>query len=348
MPFATLRRPTAEFSIMAFSALALSAPLAQAQTAPAYAVVDHIKIPDGGYDYASFDPVHRRLYLSRTGAVLAVDVDSKTVTGRLADAGHTHEVLPLNDGAMLLVTDSASNSAHLLDALTGKALGDVATGQKPDAALFDPASGLAVVMNGKSGDLTLIDPATKAMVGTVPVGGGLEFAASDGAGEVFVNVEDQNRIAVVDIKARKTIGSYPLKGCDGPTGLAYDSEAGVLISACANKVAKVIRASDGADLATLAIGNGPDAVIYDPARHLAFIPCGRDGVLEVISAADPAAIAVVATVKTQAGARTGALDPKTGDLYLPAADFTGPPAGGRPSAKPGTYAFVVVAPAGAQ
>lgn len=337
-----LLRPIA----LAACALALSAPLALAQTAPTYAVVDHIKIPDGGFDYTSFDPVRRRVYLSRTGAVLALDVDTKTVTGQLAVVGHSHEVLPLNDGAMLLVTDSASNSAHMIDALTGKALAEIPTGQKPDAALFDPATGLALVMNGKSGDLTLIDPQALKAVGTIKVGGGLEFGAA-GGGKVFVNVEDQNRIAVVDVAGRETVGSYPLKGCDGPTGLAYDSEAGVLISACANKVAKVIRASDGADLATLAIGSGPDAVIYDASRHLAFIPCGRDGVLEVIAASDPAAIAIVQTAKTQVGARTGAVDPKTGVIYLPTADYVATPGAARPSAKPGTFQFVVVAPSGA-
>ena len=162
---------------------------------------------------------------------------------------------------------------------------------------------------------------------------------------MFVNIEDQNQIAVLDTKSRAVVGRYPLSGCQGPTGLAYAADAGVLIAACANHVAKVIRATDGADLATLTIGAGPDAVIYDPVRRLAFVPCGRDGVLEEIAVRGPTEVAVIQTVATEVGAKTGAVDPQTGKLYLPAAKYGPPPAGGgRPPALPGTAEIMVVGP----
>jgi YVTN family beta-propeller protein len=330
--------------MLAVVAAGLTASAATAQAAPAYSLTERIKGPDGGFDYASFDPVHRRVYVSRTGGVLALDVDSGVVTAHLTDAQKTHESLPLDGGNRLLITDSGSNTAHLVDALTGKPLAEIPTGTKPDGAFFDPATGLAGVMNGDSGDVTLIDPAAQKAVGSIAIGGGLEFAVADGAGRAFVNIEDQNQIAVLDTKARTVVGHYALNGCEGPTGLAYIPDAGVLISACANKVAKVIRASDGKDLASLAIGAGPDAVIYDAARHLAFIPCGRDGVLEVIAVRGPDDIAVVQTVQTQVGAKTGALDGQTGKLYLPTARFSVPAAGGRRVAEPGSFEILVVAP----
>ncbi|HEY2661835.1 MAG TPA: hypothetical protein VGI79_19095 [Caulobacteraceae bacterium] len=330
---------------LALVAAAVAAPFAAAQTAPAYSVTGHIKAPDGGYDYTSFDPVHRRVYVSRAGGVLAFDVDAGTVNGHLADAQRSHEVLPLADGAQLLITDSGSNSAHLVDAVSGKRLAEIPTGQKPDAALLDPASGLALVMNGHSGDVTLIDPVAQKAVGSIAVGGALEFGVADGAGKAFVNIEDQNRVAVLDIRARQVIARYALAGCDGPTGLAYAADAGVLIAACANKTAKVIRAADGKDLATLAIGAGPDAVIYDAARKLAFIPCGRDGILEVIAVRGAGDVAIVQTLKTQAGARTGALDPKTGAIYFPTAHFVAAAGAAKPAAAPGTFELLIVSPA---
>jgi DNA-binding beta-propeller fold protein YncE len=324
-------------------ALAFGVLAARPGVAADYAVTDRIKIDDGGFDYASFDPVHRRLYVSRVGGVLAMDVDKKALTEKLTPAQRTHESLPLEKGKLLLITDSGTNSAHIVDALTGKAVADVATGKKPDAAIFDPATGLAIVMNGQSGDVTLIDPKTKAAVGSIAIGGALEFAASDGAGKVFVNIEDQGKIAVLDVKARKLLGKYDMKGCEEPSGLAYVPGDGLLISACASQVAKVLKASTGEEVASLTIGRGPDAVIYDADRHLAFIPCGRDGVLEVIAVKGPKDVAVVQTVKTQPGARTGAVDPKTGVLYLPTAAYT-LAAGGRPTPTPGTFAILVVAP----
>ncbi|MDR3512785.1 MAG: hypothetical protein P4L73_14205 [Caulobacteraceae bacterium] len=334
-------------SALAASAVAVSALAAAAgvQAAPSYGLAERIKAPDGGYDYASFDPVRRRLYVSRAGGVTAVDVDSGVVTGHLTDAQKAHESLPLNDGGALLVTDSGSNTAHLVDALSGKPLAEIPTGQKPDAALFDPASGVALAVDGRSGELTLIDPKAGKAVGTIAVGGALEFGVADGAGRVFVNVEDQNRIAVVDTRQRALVGHYALAGCEGPTGLAYVADAGVLIAACANRLAKLIRASDGKDLGSLVIGAGPDAVIYDAERRLAFIPCGRDGMLEVVAVSASGQAAIVQSLPTQAGARTGALDPKTGRLYLPTARFALSASGGRPVAQPGTFEILVVAPA---
>ena len=311
---------------------------------PTYGVTDRLKMTDGGWDYTSFDPVHGRVFVSRSGGVTVVDITAKTVSlVTIPGAGRMHESLPLDHGKLLLVTDSTANVAHLIDAGTGASVADVAVGQKPDAAVFDPASGLAMVMNGHSGDVTLIDPAAHKAVATVTLGGSLEFAAADGKGKVFVNIEDQNQIAVVDARAHALAGHYALPGCTGPGGIAYASQAGVLIVACGNKVAKVINAADGADLGTLAIGAGPDAVIYDAARKLAFIPCGRDGVLEVIAVRGPKDVAIVQTATTQIGARTGAVDPATGALYLPTATYQKLP-NGLINTVPGTFEVLVVTP----
>jgi hypothetical protein len=336
-----------------FVALAAATLAASAHAAPSYSVTGHIKADDGGWDYASFDPAHGRVFVSRSaGAVTVVDPAKKTVsTLTIPGSGRMHESLPLAGGALLLVTDGTANVAHLIDPASGAAVADVPTGTKPDAAAFDPASGLALVMNGKSGDVTLIDPVARKAVASVAVGGALEFAAVDGRGRAFVNIEDQNQIGVIDTKAHTLVGHYPLAGCESPSGLAYApgakaGDGGVLIAACANKVAKVLAAADGHDLATLAIGAGPDAVIYDAARRLAFIPCGRDGVLEVIAVRGPRDVAIVQTVTTQPGARTGAVDPASGALYLPTAQFQPAANGGRPTAIPGTFEILVVTPAG--
>jgi DNA-binding beta-propeller fold protein YncE len=324
---------------------ALGALPATARAAPSYAVTDRLKGPDGGWDLASFDAGRARVYLARSGGVTVVDVAAKSLTTLTIapGTGRMHAAVPLDGGAMLLVTDGAANVAHLIDAHTGAAISDVSVGQKPDAALFEPASGLAAVMNGHSGDVTLIDPAARKPVATIAIGGSLEIATTDGQGRLFVNVEDQNQIAVIDTRARKLVGRYALAGCDGPTGIAYAANAGVLISSCANKVAKVIDAATGADLGTLTIGAGPDSVLYDPVRKLVFIPCGRDGVLEVIAVAGPKDVSVIQRLPTQIGARTGALDPSSGAIYLPTAKYQ-PVANGKPAPTPGTFEILVVTP----
>jgi DNA-binding beta-propeller fold protein YncE len=307
-----------------------------------YHVETKIALPDGGWDLASFDPVMRRVYLARTDSVTAIDVDTGTVS-RLAAASRSHAVVPVNHGAEVMVTDGGTNTARFIDAKTGADIASVKVGTAPDAALFDEHSGLALVMNAKSGDVSLIDPKTHSLVGSIMVGGSLELAVSDGKGRVFLNVEDKNELVVLDLKAR-TARHIALKGCDGPTGIAYLALSHRVLSACGNGVAALTNALTLKVERTLPIGKGPDTALYDPLRHRALVPCGRSG--DVWIFADTAK-GVVARGKaaTQQGARTGALDPKTGKAYLPAAEYDPPVAPStRPKMRPGTAVLVVVTP----
>ena len=179
-------------------------------------------------------------------------------------------------------------------------------------------------------------------VGSIVLGGALEFGVVDGKGRLFINVEDKNEIAVVDIAARKLITRYPMPGCQGPTGLALTAD-GRLISSCRNGVAKIVDSGTGKEIASLAIGQGPDAVFQDAGRAQAYIPSGRTGTLAVIALAGAANNTVIDTVTTKPGARTGTVDPKTGRIYLPSASYT--PAGApgqRPGITPGSFAVLVV------
>jgi hypothetical protein len=139
---------------------------------------------------------------------------------------------------------------------------------------------------------------------------------------LFVNIRDQNKMAVVDTIARKVLRRYDLPGCEGPTALGGDLESGILVAACGNRMALGLRASDGTIVAPhLTIDRKADAVMFDPVRGNFYIPCGRDGTLVVISETGEGSLAVQSRVATAVGAHTGALDPQTGRLYLPTADF---------------------------
>ncbi len=301
------------------------------------AVSGEIAGPDGGWDYATFDPSHRRLYLSRSDGVLAVDVDTGKVTPRLVAAQRTHIAVPVNEGRELLVT-SAPVGALIADATTGVVRATIKTGSKPDGAFLEPSSGLVWVLDNAGGGVALIDPKAGAQVGAIAVPGALESAALDGAGRAYINVEDRNEIAVVDVAARKLVAEYKLPGCEEPNGLAYGE--GRLVAACANQVAEVVDPKSGKVLAKLPIGPRSDTALYDPARKVVYVPTAVDAKLTLIS---PSEARVVGTATTHTGARTQALDPKTDTLYLPAADYAPPAqAGGRPVPVPGTFRILKV------
>jgi YVTN family beta-propeller protein len=317
------------------------APAAVADMPPKLAVIGTIPGPDGGWDCASVDSDARRLYVAHGDAVMEVDLDTGKVNPRLVEGKRLHAVAPLPDGKALS-TNGGDDTATLFDAATGKVIAQIPTGKGPDFATYDPSSGLALVMNGRDGNITLIDPKSAKAVGAVDVGGRLEFATIDGHGRTYVNVADRGEIAVVDIAARKLATRYALPGCDEPTGLAIDPDSGVLVAACRDKTAIAMQSKDGKVLATLPIGERPDTVIFDAARKLFFIPCG-EGNLAVIAENPGGAPAVIGTIPTASGARTGALDAKTGKLYLPTADFEAAPEGKkRHPVIPGTFRIVVV------
>ena len=300
------------------------------------AVVDQIDGPRGAWNFASVDPSHRRLYVGRTDGILTVDLETRKVTPLPLGGRRVQMIVPVPGSELVVATLDDANSAVLMNGRTGAVIKELPAGRGPEIGAFDPSSGLVAVM-AASEEVILIDPVRKTVAGRIPMGALLESAAADGRGRLYVNLEDKLAIGVVDVSARKLIKSWPLGDCDDPTGLGYEPTRHWLISACGNHVAKVVSTTTGAVVATLPIGVEPDAVMVDVRRHLAFIPCS-EGHLTVISLSG-AQPRVVASVVTAQGATTGALDPRTGRVYLPVGRAPSTSFGGR--AIPGFAVLVV-------
>ena len=158
------------------------------------------------------------------------------------------------------------------------------------------------------------------------VGGGPEGAVPDGRGHLFLNIEDHNEVAVIEIAARKVMRRYALRGCVEPTGIAYDAKSGLLISACHNGIAKLTDAATGRDRGSIAIGKGADGSIFDPARRLGFVPC-IDGTLTVYRLDPGGNATVVQRLATRVGARTASYDTQRDRLYLASAHVERAPKG---------------------
>jgi len=280
-----------------------------------YALLDRIPAPDGGFDYLSVDSARQRLFIGRSYGVAAIDLATRTVIGKLVEADDVAAVLIIPDTDRMLVTASGSNEALLINRVSGKVLNRILTGKGPDAALYDPSTGHALVMNGESNDASVVDLAAARVVATIPLGGKPESGVADGAGRVFVNIEDTAEIAVVDIRARRVLNRIPLSGCVEPTGMAFDAVTGTLISACHNRIAKLIDSRSGADRGSVSIGQDSDGVVFDALRRLVYVSC-EDGTLVVFHLDPQARAHPVQVVATQAGARTLALDSVTGRVYL--------------------------------
>jgi DNA-binding beta-propeller fold protein YncE len=303
------------------------------------AITKRIPGPDGGWDYVNVSADGRTMLVSRADGVMTIDLASGVVNPHLVAAGRTHGAVTVPNSTIGMVTSTTSGGALLFDAATGAVTATIKTGTKPDAAAYDPATGMLLVMDNAGGGVAVIDPKTRTLAGTVAVAGALESAAVDGKGSLYVNVEDKGEIAVIDVAARKVVRTIKLVDCEEPGGLALTRQ-GYLIAACANGRAKAVEAKSGKLLADIAIGSRPDAVIYDARRDRAYVPTGGDGALTAVDTTGvPRGIGVV---PTQMGSRTGAVDPATGNVYLPAARFALAEAGQRPKAVPGSFEVLVV------
>jgi DNA-binding beta-propeller fold protein YncE len=307
------------------------------------AIVDTIKGADGYWDYSTVDARLHRLYVARGDGVMVVNLLDGVVTPTLVPGNHVHRVLPLPNGLMIS-TNGGTGTATLFTAADGHVVADFATGKNPDSVVRDRQTGLLAVMNGGDGTVTLIDAANRKLAGDIVIGGKLEFAVADGHGRVFVNVEDKNEMVELDIPNRKVVKRYPLPGCDAPSGLALDNANHALVAACDNGVAVALSANDGKVLATLPIGKGPDAVIFDKADRRFLVPCGGDGVLTEIEEGANDTLTVIGTVPTARGAHSGARDPSSGRIYLPTAEFQPAQGHKRPVAKPGSFHILVLSP----
>jgi DNA-binding beta-propeller fold protein YncE len=215
--------------------------------------------------------------------------------------------------------------------------------QASDSSVWEPVGRLVWAMGGH-GEVSLLDPVKLEQVGSIDLGEPLEFAATDGRGTVYINGSKSGTVIAVDAAHRKVLGRWKMDGCEEPTGMAYVEAADIVLSVCANKKLFVLNARNGSTLEVVAVGEGADSVIYDPGTRRAFVPSAFDGLLTVLAVNGPRDVSVLEQDFLQIGTRTGAVDPKTGTVYLPTARFGPLNKLGWPEALPGTVQLLVVRP----
>jgi YVTN family beta-propeller protein len=343
----TKRIPTALLAAALTAALPLAA--ASAPT-PGYHVAHKWTIGgEGFWDYLIADGATHRLYLSRGDRVVVVDTETGKPAGEITGQSGVHGVALAPELGRGFISNGRSSMVTIFDLKTLKVISEVkSTGENPDCIMYDPASKQVFAFNGRSGSATAINAETGKVTGTIPLGGKPEFAAADGKGKVFVNIEDKNEVVEIDAAKVTALAHWPLAGCDEPSAMAIDREHGRLVIGCGGtKKMAIVDSSSGKVVTTLPIGAGVDAAGFDPGTQFAFTSNG-EGSLTVAHEDTPDSWSVVQTVPTQQGARTMALDDATHTIFVVTAEFgPRPPAtekDPRPRApmKPNTFVVLVV------
>ena len=301
------------------AALALSSDLSAATPTP-YAVVARLELGAATHwDYIAVDPSHHRLYVTRGDHVEVVDLPSAKVVGRISPTAGVHGVAFDLARGLGFTSNGKANSVSVFDLDTLEVKAELPLkGEKPDAMVFEAASGKLYVFNGHSDSVDVIDGATLKSLGTIKTSADPEFAVSDGKGRIFFNLEDHPGVEVIDTATDKVVATWPLEGCDGPTGIAMDVAHGLLFSTCQNHVAVVTDAATGKRVGQYKIGGHPDAVLFDPQTNMIVTSCGGEaGSLNFTEVVSATQFVDRQNLRTAPGARTLAMDPANGRIYTP-------------------------------
>lgn len=307
----------ASLGLVSAAALAASAPPADYRVLHRYVLGG-----DQGWDYLALDAAARRVYVSHGDEVIVLDADGGKPVGRIEHLDGVHGIALAPARHRGWISNGRSGEVTVFDTGTLKTLATLkASGANPDAILYDSASGRVFTFNGRSANATAFDAASGKLLATIALPGKPEFAVSDGAGHVWVNIEDKSELVELDPKAAVVRATWSLAPCESPSGLAIDVAHRRLFSVCDNQTMTVLDADSGRRVASVPIGKGPDGVVFDSQRGLVFSSNGESGTLTVVHEDGPDHYRVLATAPTQTTARTLALDPKSGHLFLSAAQF---------------------------
>ncbi|MCU1301141.1 MAG: family beta-propeller protein [Candidatus Sulfotelmatobacter sp.] len=295
-------------------------PAVSAAPADSYSIVKKIPIPgQDSWDYLIVDESARRLYVSHGTQVEVLDVDSGAIVGNIPNMPGVHGVALADQLGRGFVSNGKSSSVTIFDLKTLKPIAEVPTGKKPDAIIFDPATSRVFAFNGESDSATAIDAATGKVAGTVALGGGPEYAAADGNGFVYDNLEEESLVLKIDSRKLSVEQRWPTAPCSAPSSMGMDIANHRLFIGCRSKVMAVMNADTGKVITTLPIGDHVDATVYDPETKMIFNANG-EGSITVIRQESPDKYSVVETVKTFPKAKTMALDLKTHQLFLSTAE----------------------------
>jgi DNA-binding beta-propeller fold protein YncE len=313
-------------SFVFVGALALASP-----PGPGYHLIKKIPLgaaPGGGeyFDYVSVDADARRVYLSHGTEVKVMDADNFSVVGTISGLKRCHGVALVPELGKGFITDGDGASVVMFDMKSLKVTGEIKGYPDTDSIVFDPASKLIFTFNGDSKNAMVIDPAKGAAVKTLDLGGAPEYPVADGKGMIYDNIEDKNEVAAVDTRALTIKARWPVAPGGAPVSMAMDRVHRRLFSGGRGpQLLAMMDADSGKVLQSLPISAGVDATVFEPESGLVFVST-REGRIHIFHEDTPDRLSEVETVKTEYGAKTMDIDPKTHNLFLTTADFGPAPA----------------------
>jgi DNA-binding beta-propeller fold protein YncE len=286
----------------------------------------YIDLPKGGaldvLDYLTIKDHSLFVTDESSGSVFKVTLDPATqmaggTVSRLPGTGSVHGVLPLPGENIAFVTRSQENKVDVFDPTNLRPLESIPVADDADAILYDPSNRLVYVANGDAHLATLIDPDRRAIVGTISLPGKPEYPALDSkTGLLYQNLTDLSAVVAINLGQKSVVGQWSLAPCEGPTGMAIDSEQRRLFAVCSRNAMLVVFDLERHQVtASMNIGGGPDSVAFDAGLHRIY-SAGKAGKLTIVQQVGPDVYRVLEVIRTHYGAHTLVLDPLSHRVFV--------------------------------
>jgi YVTN family beta-propeller protein len=303
------------------------------------------------FDYVIPEPASRRIYFTQGNEVDVVNADTGdkvgTITGDWKRVHGVALVPELNKG---FITDGDAATVIVFDMKTLKITNTIKAEEDADWILYDNASKRIFVFNGSEKTSTVIDPVKETVIKSIPLGGAPEQAYADGKGMIYDTLQSSNEIVAIDTKDLTVKSRFPTAPLGAPTAITMDRKTRRLFVGGRNPKMLVMMDADTGKVIgePFPIGDRVDANVFDAETNMV-AAATREGTLHIFHEDSASKLSEVETIKTQFGAKTMGLDPKTHKLFLTTSDFGPAPAptekqpNPQPVATPGTFRLLIYA-----
>ncbi|WP_211295995.1 YncE family protein [Mycobacterium aquaticum] len=276
----------------------------------------------GRFDYTALDAGKGLLFLAHMGAgqLVEVDLPHHRVLRTVNDLPDVHGVIVVPEERRVYATVTARNQLLALDEDTAATVFAVPTGAYPDGLAYDPLRHTVWSTNESAGNETVVDAVAGAVVATVPLGGEVGNVVYDPAiDRIVVAVQGRGELAAIDPVSKAVVDRIATPGCDRPHGQVLDNVHQVMFVGCeGNATLVTVDLASRSVVDRLTVGDTPDVLAYDPPRDRVYVASESGWVS--IADHDRGHLHARGSAHVATGAHTLALDPVTGQAYLPIAD----------------------------
>jgi DNA-binding beta-propeller fold protein YncE len=246
-------------------------------------------VPWGPYsDYLATDVPGARVFATPQAAhaVAVLDVRAGKLVTLVKGIGNPHGVFYSTDAKRLFVADGEAGAVKVFDGDDFRLLKTIPVAVGANGATYEPATHLLYVNNGgrdaglDHSFVSAIDTQSSEKVADIRIDGlFLEASVIDPATRrMYLDVEDKNSIAILDLKTREVIGNWPIRHSHHNMPMAFDADHKRLYVGCRDAdmhgSIAIVELSSGKEIDTLPIGGWVDSIYYDAKRQRIYSSVG--------------------------------------------------------------------------